>query len=753
MNSYVYDNARFSVLRDGVIRVEYAEDGAFVDGETFFARRTAHKDADFRLDGGVLTVETPKLTLTYRGGAFSGESLGAIIHTGGVHTVWRYADVPKNNLGGTLNTLDGVWRRVDLPDGILSKDGFYVIDDSGKAVISNGRAVSRELRHIVDLYLFAYGHDYRAALADFFAVSGKAALPRKYFLGSWYSRWHAFTATEYLEIVDEFDRHGFPLDVMVIDMDWHYHDWCTKERDHLTDFGYGHAGGNLGWTGYTWAAERFPDPAGFLGALHEKGVAAVLNDHPCDGIRGCEEFYAPFMEELERAGYRESVPENEELSDIEKHPEREEIVERNRKAASSGKKNFRFNAGSSEYMAAFFKYAHRPRDREGVDFWWLDWQQDYIYPEVGGVRALTHLEWLNELYYEDSRRGGKRGQGFSRWAGFGDQRHPGSFSGDTVTNFETLAFEIEMTVTSGNAGCFFWSHDIGGFNDPETPKQAECFARWVQFGAVSPALRLHSCGEDTDRRPWLWGEPFCTSMKRSFELRSTLFPYIYSSAHQSSEESVPLLRPLYLDLPACDEAYRHPGEYMFGDGILAAPVAQSGEGEGFTVRSDVWLPKGEWYGWFDGRRYEGGRTHTVNSDINTFPLFVKAGFPLVTRQVCRRVCEPLRDVVIRVFSGAGGHDVCTELYEDDGVSEPDGENCRITMIRYKKEGICHTLTLTPATGGSFTGPDSRNLTFELFDVGRCKGENVSYDSSNRKSSVKIYGVSASDKLEIKLFEE
>ncbi len=750
MNSYIYGNARFTVLTDGVVRIEYAGGGAFVDEETFFARRGARGIADFRFEDGVLTVETPKLTLTYRGGEFSAKTLSAKIHTGGVEAEWRYGDELKGNLGGTLKTLDGVWRRVEVPDGILSKDGFYVIDDSGKAVITDGRATSRDPRHLVDIYLFAYGRDYRAALSDLAAVSGRAALPRKYFFGSWYSRWHAFTAEEYLEIVDEYEKNGFPLDVMVIDMDWHHHDWCTKDKKYLTGFGYGHAGGNLGWTGYTWVKERFPDPAGFLKSLHEKGVAAVLNDHPCDGIRDNEEFYAPFTEELERAGYSESVPDVEELFDLEKHPEREAVVKRNAESRASGKKNFRFNAGSPEYMKAFFKWAHRPRDDEGVDFWWLDWQQDYVYPEVNGVRGMTHLERLNELYYEDSKRDGVRGQGFSRWAGFGDQRHPGHFSGDTVTNFETLAFEIEMTVTSGNALCFFWSHDIGGFNDPETPKQAECFARWVQFGAVSPALRLHSCGEDTDRRPWLWGEPFCSSMRKSFELRSKLFPYIYSSAYQSSKESVPLLRPLYLDLPDADEAYRHPGEYMLGDGLLAAPAASRGEGENYVVRSEVWLPGGVWYGWFDGKRYEGGKTHTVTSDINTFPLFVKAGFPLVTRPYNKSVSAPLTDAVIKVFAGEEDQDVSAKLYEDDGVSELSPDNCRITKIRYRKAGRRHLLALSPDGSAE---PQTRNVTFELHGVGACRGENVSYDESTRTATATFENVPATAGFEIELIEE
>ena len=50
----------------------------------------------------------------------------------------------------------------------------------------------------------------------------------------------------------------------------------------------------------------------------------------------------------------------------------------------------------------------------GVDFWWLDWQQNYLYPHVRGHHSTT-LAWINELYYRDSMRR-KRGAGCSRWA-------------------------------------------------------------------------------------------------------------------------------------------------------------------------------------------------------------------------------------------------------------------------------------------------------------------------------------------------
>lgn len=220
MNTYVKNNARFTVMCEGVIRMEYAENGRFCDGETLFAKRSAVCDAEFILDGDVLTVKTPAVTLTYTGdGRFSGENLYARIHTGGVDTVWHFGDKNRENLKGTLSTLDGVDGFRELPDGLIARDGWYVIDDSSSPVLSDGWVKSRDSDSVQDIYLFAYGHDYKAALKSLAAVSGDMEMPRKYFFGSWYSRWWRYTADEFLAIIDEYDEHGFPIDILVMDMD------------------------------------------------------------------------------------------------------------------------------------------------------------------------------------------------------------------------------------------------------------------------------------------------------------------------------------------------------------------------------------------------------------------------------------------------------------------------------------------------------------------------------------------------------
>ena len=731
MNQWIVGNARFTAIADGVIRMEYANDAVFADGATLFANRPRPSaKANCTKDGNIVTIATKKYTLTYHVGApFTPESLSAKIHTGNVETSWKYADKSEGNLGGTLATLDGVDGHRPLPDGLLSRDGWYVIDDSGTPVFADGWLQKRSEKHVCDLYFFAYGHDYPAALRDLAFVSGKMALPRKYTLGSWYSRWWRYSAEQFLQIVDEYDANDFPLDILVMDMDWHYQDWGYQEGDPRALFGYGHAGGNLGWTGYTWNRREIPDPKGLLAELHRRGIAVTLNDHPADGIRDHEETYPTFMNLLRKKQYKEEVPDiPDKQSAKERENPRQDVV------------NYRFNAGNRDYMDAFFESTHTQYEKMGVDFWWLDWQQDYLYSHVNGLEPLAHLPWLNYLYYEHSRKNGGRGMSFSRWGGFGDHKHPAYFSGDTISTWDTLAFEIYMTVSAGNVGCFWWSHDIGGFEDPNPEKQSELYVRWVQFGITSAALRLHVCGnEKIDRRPWTWGEPYCSAMREMFHLRSMLIPYLYSIAYKSYRDSVPMLRPLYLFDSENKEAYNHPTTYYLGDSMLASPVCVPGEGETFTARSQVYLPAGVWYDYFTGARYDGGQAVSTQNDLYSFPLFIKAGRPLPMQPYTNRMTTtPLTHLIVKIFAGEHPLSESFTLFEDDGVTESYMSGAyRATELAYTYDGKYCTFSYTP-TGNGYAGECTcRTVSVELYDIEkmRCahapKGTVFTYDPTKR----------------------
>ncbi|MBQ4066884.1 MAG: DUF5110 domain-containing protein [Clostridia bacterium] len=741
MEPIVRKNARFTVVTPGVIRIEYAEGGAFVDDPTLFAVRSSFGDANVAVNNDFLTVSTEKLTLTYVGfEQFSAENLFVDIHVGTSGARWHFGDELKNNLGGTLVTLDGVSGERPLPDGIISIDGFYVLDDSGKPLLQNGWIKNRPKEHKTDLYFFAYGTDYKSALRDLAAVSGSFELPRKCVFGSWYSRWWRYTAEEFLDLVDQYDKNDFPLDIMVMDMDWHYQDWGHSEGEPFALYGYGHCGGNLGWTGYTWNKTAIPEPRELLSELRRRGIKAVLNDHPADGIRDHDEGYSQFVKELLDRGY------SEEVADV-----TERISDRERENAGRDVVNFRFNAGSPVYMDAFFKHGLSRIEDDGVEFWWLDWQQDYLYPTVNGIRDLPHLSWLNHLYYEHSKRTGKRGASFSRWGGIGDHKHPAYFSGDAISGWETLAFEVKMTATAANAGCFFWSHDIGGFNDPVPGGQSENYVRWVQFGALSASLRLHMNGvEGFDRRPWTWGEPYLSAMREAFHLRSRLFLYLYSAAYESCREALPFIRPLYYECPESREAYEHPTTYFVGKHLIASPVCKP-MGEKGVAESSLWLPCGVWYDLFSGKRYEGGSI-TVENGLCDFPLFVRAGVPLVTVPYSNRMttapAEEL-DIVIYADDENAGASV---VYEDDGETEQHKiGKCRTTTVTYFKNGEEYGISLEPQ--GNFEGSvEKRRVRITVFGVERPKSNSANaemeYDEKKRALTLCLDNVSANEPISV-----
>ena len=686
-NPLVFGNNRITLITDGLVRLEYAVDGKFFDDPTMFAYDRSHLLDTFsveKLDGNRYRIETGRMTITYTADGFPFGAMNFRIEfdNGGEKpsrwTVRQSAFPSKNNLCGAIATLDNIDGRTELDEGLLSRDGYYMIDDTGKERLVDGWIAEPSKAHVQDYYVFIYGTDYRSALRSLGAISGRAPMNRKYMHGAWYCRFYNYSADDYRRIVREYREHDFPLDVLVFDMDWHTMD---------AKVGSGH-GGRLSWTGYTWNRKQFPDPAGLLAEFRKEHIYVPLNDHPADGIRPHEEGYDGFMRAM-----GEDPAEGRSLL---------------------------FDAGDRKYMENFFRYALEPNEKIGAAFWWLDWQQNYIQPWVRGTR-MRHLPWLNHLYYRHSLKGGLRGALYSRWGGWGTQRYPIQFSGDTYASWEMIAFQVEMTATSGNAGCFFWAHDLGGHYNGDDP---EMYARWTQFGAVSSSLRVHSSSSAPDRRPWneVWGRQATESMRRAYHFRSEMMPYIYSSLWQVHREMVPLTRALYIDYPRVEEAYRNPQEYLLGDLVLTAPIASPGKGPDRVAEQTVWFPVGDsWYDLFTGRRFEGGTKHTVSAPLNEFPVYVKGGYPLPMQPYTPRMATARIDtLIVRCYPGGPGADNGYELYEDDGLSlDYTRGRYALTPLRYRLSDGGLTVTVGAAEGEYEGQPAERSYRIELPGLSSC----------------------------------
>lgn len=471
---------RFTVLTEEMIRLEYCEDGQFEDRATQCVIDRKFKVPEYQVieNEESLEIITDKIHLVYNKQKFTDYGLSVQVR-GNIsvyHSIWHFGE-EATDLRGTARTLDEADGAIELEHGIISRFGYGILDDSRSLVITEDGWVEPRKEDCIDIYFLGYGHEYEHCLKDYYHLTGKTPLLPRYALGNWWSRFYRYNDQEYKALMTRFEKEEIPFSVSVIDMDWHLVDIDPK---------YG-----SGWTGYTWNKELFPDPKEFMTWLHDHGLKVTLNVHPAGGVQAHEEKYKEMAEAMGRDW------------------EKEEPVN--------------FDVTDQKFLKAYFEYLHHPNEEEGVDFWWLDWQQ-------GGLSKIPGLDplWmLNHYHYLDSGRRGKRRLTFSRYAGMGSHRYPVGFSGDTIISWESLAFQPYFTANASNVGYGWWSHDIGGHM--KGYRDEELSTRWIQFGVFSPIMRLHSSNSAfTGKEPWNYNAVSENIMKRYLKLRHEMIPYLYT---------------------------------------------------------------------------------------------------------------------------------------------------------------------------------------------------------------------------------
>lgn len=666
-----HDYVRFSVLTSRLIRLEYCPDGRFEDrpSQTFWYRHQPVPEFEVERTAGRLIITTQSLCLEYRFGeaGFSADNLSIRLLPNG--PVWHFGQADSGNLRGTTRTLDKVNGRTSLDPGLLSRDGWVVVDDSASLVFNE--AAWLEARGsspgAMDLYFFGYGQLYRDCLRDYCRLSGSPPLLPRWALGNWWSRYWAYRDHELWQLMTDFREHEVPLSVCIIDMDWH-----------LVDVGEG----INGWTGYTWNNNLFPDPEAFIAWLREQGLRTALNLHPALGVRPHEAMYAEMAARLRiDPATQATIP---------------------------------FDIADPAFAAAYFEVLHHPQEAIGVDFWWIDWQQG-TRTRVGG---LDPLWWLNHLHFYDLGRADKRSFIFSRWGGLGNHRYPIGFSGDTIVSWETLAFQPYFTATAANVAYGWWSHDIGGhmqgIEDPEL------YARWVQFGVFSPILRLHSTNNPFhERRPWAYNAEVFRITREAMQLRHALIPYLYTMSRLDEVQNQALVRPMYHDYPDRAEAYVCPQQYLFGTELIAAPYTAPADPDTRLARQVFWLPPGDWYHFVSGEYYAGDAWHTRYGSLSDIPVFARAGgiVPMGPQSRWGGIDNP-EELQIHLFAGADGR---FTLYEDDGYTRAYQQGAfALTTIAQRWEPTAGStqlkVTISPVAGDISVLPKNRRYLIDIIGI-------------------------------------
>lgn len=674
-------NARFTVLTPQLIRMEWSADGQFEDRATltFVNRETPVPEFKVRESKSKLTITTPALTLTYlKNGKFSDKNLKAVFTLNGREVVWTPGMENPQNLLGTTRTLDGAdgsKLKEPMEQGILSRAGWSLIDDSQRHVLTPDGSEWEEWVEArpegdrQDLYLFAYGHDYKQALADYALVAGRAPMPPKYTLGYWWSRYWQYSDNEFVDLVNKLKSMDVPIDVLIVDMDWH-ETWGLRKSNSPKD----EYGQRIGWTGYTWQKELFPSPANFLKWTENEELKVALNLHPASGIQPYEAVYDDFTKEYGWSEKGKSVP---------------------------------FKIDERKWADAYFKTVLEPMERNGVDFWWLDWQQ---WKESKYTPGLSNTFWLNHTFFNHAERQnpGLRPFIYHRWGGLGSHRYPLAFSGDTYATWPMLAYLPYFTATASNVNYGWWGHDIGGhmFHKTQKATDPELYTRWLQYGVFTPIFKTHSTKDPRIER-CIWCFPdHMFLMRDAIRLRYTLAPYIYNAARENYDTGVGMCRPMYYDYPESDKAYETPEQFMFGNDILATTITQPVDSITGLAPRTIWFPEGAWFDCATGSMYEGGRTEELHYTLAENPHYAKAGsiIPMNPATV-KNLQQPCDTLVLTFIPGGDGQ---LRHYEDDGMSQQYKTNYAVTTVTKKQEGNTVRVRISPREGSFAGASDSRS---------------------------------------------
>jgi alpha-glucosidase (family GH31 glycosyl hydrolase) len=431
-----------------------------------------------------------------------------------------------------------------------------------------------------------------------------------------------------------------------------------------------------GWTGYTWNTELFPDHRELLSWLHEKGFKVPLNVHPSQGVRFFEDAYEAMCRQLGKdPASRELIP---------------------------------FDPADPEFMAAYFEVLHRPLEEEGVDFWWLDWQQG----QSTNIPGLDPLWALNHYHTRDAARDGRRPLILSRYAGLGSHRYPLGFSGDTIVSWKSLDFQPYFTNTAANAGYTWWSHDIGGHM--RGIQDDELYLRWLQYGVFSPINRLHSSNSDfMGKEPWKRSWAVEKISEEFLRLRHRLIPYLYTANYETHTAAMPICAPLYYRHDG-EDAYKAKNEYYFGSQLLVSPITQPADKRLNLASASTWLPEGRWTDIFNGRIYQGGRWVNLYRDLDSIPVLAKEGAIIpMYRSGSTNDLSLNQPLEIHLWRGNGRF----ELYEDDGetMAYQDGR-CAITTFTLEEVGSTLRLTVTPPADSHGLLPEKRQMFLKFRDV-------------------------------------
>jgi alpha-D-xyloside xylohydrolase len=564
------DRAPFRVcLKDATGTVRFADEpndrdirGRFHHFPTGHARGLRWLTARLKPDEALFGLGEHFGPLNRRGQAFASWTVDAF----GVRSDRAYKNVPL------LVSSEGYGAFFDMTAPL-----YY---DLGQASVAAWQATARadHLR----VYLIV-GDGIGAIMHAYHRLTGAPGVPPDWSFGFWISRWGYRNREEVMTVARRMREERVPCDVIHIDPYWmRYHE--------------GHHGD------LEWDESAFPDPKGMIAELTALGFKLSLWESP----------YVPLDSEMRVEGERKG------FLLVAKDGSGPALV--HGFAKPSAAVDF-----TNPEAVEWFKAKNRRLLEMGVAVMKTDFAEDM--PDDAVPHDGTPAEQLHNLYpllyqravFEATRDVHGYGLIWGRSGYAGSQRYPVHWGGDPGCTFDDMAASLRGALSWILSGAAFASFDMGGFfgipvlTDPPSP---ELYVRWSQMGLLFSHARAH--GHRAPREPWAFGEPALSIFRRYAQLRYRLLPYLYTAARRASS-GVPLARPLFYDHPNDPTTWHVDDEYLLGPDLLVAPMFEP------SGRRRIYLPAGGWYDFWTDQRFDGTRWITYDAQLETLPLFVRAG--------------------------------------------------------------------------------------------------------------------------------
>ncbi|MEH7453231.1 glycoside hydrolase family 31 protein [Gottfriedia acidiceleris] len=500
------------------------------------------------------------------------------------------------------------------------------------------------------------GRDLKEVVSSYTNLTGKTPLPPKWALGYHQSRYSYTSQYEVKQIVKQFKDHQIPIDSVFLDI--HYMDEYRV---------------------FTFDEEKFPTYGEMIRELNNENVDVIPIIDP--GVK----------KDVDYSVYREGVDKGFFCKYIEGEIYYGEVW-----PGISAFPDF-FNSEVQNWWGEL----HRFYTDLGIRGIWNDMNEPSVFNETKTMdlnvihnedgKKITHKEghnlyglYMSKATFEGLQKQLVNGRPFSLTrAGYaGIQRYSAVWTGDNRSHWEHLEMSLPMIMNLGMSGVAFTGADVGGFSSDVT---SELLIRWTQVGAFMPYFRNHSVQDSIYQEPWAFGEKTLASVKKYIELRYRFMPYLYTLFYEAEQTGLPIVRPLVMEYPNDPETFQCSDEFLLGSQVLVAPMLRPGQSH-----RPVYLPKGTWFDFWTQEKYEGGQYHLIKADLDTLPIFVKAGTILPLGTPVQNTKE-LQEIELQVYLSredqAIGH-----IYEDDGYTyDYQQDDYRFTTFTVSNEADSYHL--------------------------------------------------------------